>query len=492
MALGILGAKWRAEHGGTTRVGQENVDGLRKELLEGIHQVVGSPEVAKDSAIRDEVDRFLENGRVSASNLNRLERRVLRQQQSPLSARSGSASYSMYSPGTGPMSARMSTSSRLSGALASQEAKQTNGGPSPMRRSEALQGSAPVCIDDMQKWSQMALHARLLAEREKAEKIERRRRNQEEMRAYLDRQIEAKAMMKQQEEAQVQRIREQTMSEVEQWREAEATQHANKKEKALALKHEREGQKMASRSLREQEKLLRKAEEVEMAGQVASDIQKEQKADLVKKHERTETMKKFVAEWERDRGRRGEGRQERIDEERRQVAEYEEMLRLQQIRNRQPKYSHAPEQDIPRRKEDEAYSEDNLMRQMRERAARKDQAERQEAEERRAMNMDVKDFLFTQISERRNRRTSELEQKVATKVATDMNSLGHLEQEKKRIEEQRSRNFNHRQELEEQMAIRRARVKEDKDGMSTAERAINKRLIGEAVELRQQMFSGHP
>lgn len=361
-----------------------------------------------------------------------------------------------------------------------------------MRRSEALQGSAPVCIDDMQKWSQMALHSKLLAEREKAEKIERRRRNQEEMRSYLDRQIEAKAMLKQQEEAQVQRIREQTMREVEQWKEAEAEQHANMKKKALALKHDREGQKMSSRNLREQQEQLRKAEEVEMAEQVASDIEKEQKADLVRKNERTETMKKFVSEWEHERGRRGEGRQQRINEERRQVAEYEEMLRLQQQRNRQPKFSHAPEQDIPKRREDEAYSEDNLMRQMRERAARKDQAERQEAEERRAMNMDVKDFLFTQISECKNKRTSELEQKVATKFALDMDSLGHLEQEKKRIEEHRSRNYQHRQELEEQMAINRARIKEDKDGMSAAEKAINKRLINEAMELRSKIFSGHP
>merc|ERR1711972_995761 len=99
---------------------------------------------------------------------------------------------------------------------------------------------------------------------------------------------------------------------------------------------------------------------------------------------------------------------------------------------------------------------------------------------------DNQEFIVAQIEER-NRMKQDAEcQKGEQRVAVQAASEAYIQAERGRIEQQRLKNVQHRQELEQQINARRVVPKDVGNNMSPAEIAINRHLLGEARELREQ------
>merc|ERR1719210_2667301 len=117
-AVPALGSAWLSSNG-QGKLSQDQRESLRGELLRDIAM---RPGVQVTRAVENEVEKFLDSGRVSDSNLSRLERRVTARCSGAYSARGSDAAslagsiseFSVSSRMEAPRSARVRTPSSQS------------------------------------------------------------------------------------------------------------------------------------------------------------------------------------------------------------------------------------------------------------------------------------------------------------------------------------------------------------------------------------------
>lgn len=345
------------------------------------------------------------------------------------------------------------------------------------------------------RWSEVAKFSRKLEEIEKVKQREATRNAQQQMRDYLQRQIEEKKSQKQRESEEERALFEHQEAELERWRTHQTAQQEEQRKRVMEVKKQREEQCATINHRREEERRLKLEEDQRLVQKAATDLERERKAIEDRKIESKLAQARLAKECLEGKASRADERTKRIEEERKKVEEYRDMLERQEARNKQviPKVRStldtAP-QPRRRRGEEIYYDEDLVMRQLLENKRRAEEAEREKIEKMKAERQSNQEFLFQQMAERDRKRHLDSEQKGSQKLAVQAAITDYLETERLKIEEKRNRNIQYRLELEKQIqdkkpiAARQQKLNEDE--MSAAERAINRNIISQAVQLRHQ------
>lgn len=137
----------------------------------------------------------------------------------------------------------------------------------------------------------------------------------------------------------------------------------------------------------------------------------------------------------------------------------------------------------------EVYSEENIMKYIAAKNERAEQADRQKQELLARKRTNNKDYIVSQIEAKEARQKQVLDQKGTALVVAQDTAKDYLSTEEKRIQAMRTKNVQHRRELEQQIAAKkssRAPLYEN-DMMSDAERAINQDLLKEAEVAKKKL-----
>mmetsp|Transcript_4371 Transcript_4371/g.11001 ORF Transcript_4371/g.11001 Transcript_4371/m.11001 type:complete len:465 (-) Transcript_4371:42-1436(-) len=456
---------WLADHS-SGRICGEQEDALRDLLMDDLKHCGAS-----EAAVREEVDAFLRIGRVSGSNLNRLQRRVRRR------------------AAEGSQSARLETGSVAGGSEFSQ-------GIMSARLPRSANSARPIEIqegntDEFATWAEMAKHAKRQEDVENICKREVVRSNQDMIRKHLLQQIDAKKQHKVREQVENQRLFEQQKAELEQYEAAESAKKERRRVKLLEVNKERDAQAAMMADEKFRAETQKKQEDFDLVQKATANLKQEQKEVLEKKNRQRDAMAKLVRECQESRKDHNEVRRQRHEEERLKVREYREMLEMQEERNKQtiPKIREAPTTAPPvaKRRGEEYYSDENIMRQLNEAIKQKDEATLLKEQHQRSARQNNQDFLVQQIEERNRRRREAESKKHEQRVAVQATSDEYVQAEKGRIHQQRMKNIRYRTELEDQILRNRLAKKDQKDAMSNAEKAINRHLLDEAWQLREKL-----
>lgn len=471
-----LAAAWLVKHGQGS-MNPEHHEELRSVLLRDF-AAKGIADSVAAAAVRDEIDNFLKAGRVSDTNLSRLERRIMaRAAGGSMSARSEHA----YSVAASELSA--------SGRRVLGEA--------PCTARKNLSPCAEETAVDMSTWSQVAKYSQKLEEVDKAKKREAERTQQHRMRDALQKQVAEKKRHENMFKDEEQRMFQQQEDELARWRENQDNQKEAAMNKVLQVKKLREEQISRSTQAREQEQKQKLVQDQQLLQKAKVDLDRENARLSQRKDETKLAQAKLASEWQSGKMSRGDSRQVRIDDELKKVKEYIDVLDTQEERKKKviPKIRPQPLEAPPasKRRGEEIYFDDDMFKQLVQEKDRKaEEAERDKVERLKVAKQLTQDFLKQQVAEREMQRRSDRDNKGNQRQAAQAAVAEHLQSEKKRSEDLRSRNIQYRDELQKQIDLKKSLVRVTEDEMSLAEKAINRRLLQEANELQSRVPSTHP
>jgi len=228
----------------------------------------------------------------------------------------------------------------------------------------------------------------------------------------------------------------------------------------------------------------------------AQEIDQEYIKMCEQKRDKLEANLKLVWSMQENQKQKDEQRKMQVEEERRKVREYHQMLQEQQVRNAQqiPQLKTATEIVAPPStyRGKEAYSDDKLVQEGKLRMQQAEEDERQRIERLRAARQHTQEFLFQQMSERDLQKHQLKDEKTQAKTTAREATLDYLDVERRKIAEQNAQNTNYRLQLEQQISAKKAaqQPKAAEDLMTHHERAINSRLLKESMEMKARLQAG--
>mmetsp|Transcript_55719 Transcript_55719/g.107516 ORF Transcript_55719/g.107516 Transcript_55719/m.107516 type:complete len:534 (-) Transcript_55719:74-1675(-) len=523
-----LGAAW-LEVNGQGRLQTEQRGDLRNSLLQELRgRDLGGPQLATAEL---EVERFIQNGHVSGTNLSRLERRVQQLQvgnSNALSARSSARSVSEFSRSVSEMSrsnASSLTSSRQrstpsssrraracdpqvdellrsmnaatdSGRAAAKGTGSERPSLTPVMEGEQQQQQQQQPIQPISTWSEVARYAQIVDEVEKAQKLQTKRSQQQEMRRELTLQMHAKEQRKALAKKEERKLFKHQETEIERWKDSQGAQAYEARKKAVQVERERREQHAKTKEMRAEEQDQQEAIDRSLVQRAARELDQEYQKMCEQKRDKLEANLKLVHSMEEEQKQKNEQRKLQVEEERRKVREYHRMLQEQQVRNQQ----HIPQLKTPNEivappstyRGKEAYGEEKIMQEGKQRKEQAEEAERQRIERLRTDREHTQEFLFQQMSERDAQKCQLKDEKTQAKTTAQEATLDHLEVERRKMAEQSAKNTNYRLKLEQQISAKKAaqQPKAAEDLMTHDERAINRRLLQESMEMRARLQAG--
>lgn len=448
---------------------------LRLALLDDLDRHLGVVG-ARPPAVEEEVERFLLRGRVSDSNLSRLERRLRARL-----AGSGSGcgrSQSSYS-------ARSEATEKLRGL--------SRGCSSARKETPRIQTSEAgdlqrVPEDEMLRWSQIAKLARKEAEIEETRKREARRIAQKEMRAFLQKQVDQKNLRQKQAAEDELEFFQMQKADLERWKQDQVTEAQNRLQQLQLVIRDRAVHSEAALQQREAERKRRSSEDRRLILRAVRELELEKRAVEEKRHERRIAHTALVQEALKEKKAGPEARAQRIQEEKQRLEEYSKFLEAQEARSKasKPRIRDQTPAAPPRakRKGEEVYYDPEIVMKIRNEAmARAEQAELSKQEHLKMERHLNQAFLFQQIAEREeSRRRFMEEQKDHQKAAADAAAKEYEMAEQQRIEQQKMKNMEYRLELDRQIHLKKMMQQLQEDQMSGAEKAMNRNYVMEAMK----------
>jgi len=514
-----LGAAWLHVHG-QGRLQNEQKEDLRDSLLQEVRGLgLGGPQLATAEL---EVERFLQSGRVSGTNLNRLERRVQQLQvgnSNALSARGSARSVSEFSRSTAsaltssrqqrlqrstPSSARRARAcdTQVENLLRSMNAGTDAEGSDRPPLTPVLEGQQQQQqqqqqpIQPISTWSEVARYAQLVNEVEKAEKLQTKRSQQQEMRHELTLQMHAKEERKVLDKKEERKLFKHQEAEIERWKDSQSAQAYEARKKALQVEKERREQHAKTRDIRAEEQHQNEAVDRSLVQRAVRELDQEYTKMCEQKRDKLEANLKLVRSMQEEQRQKNEQRNLQVEEERRKVREYHQMLQEQQVSNQQyiPQLKTATEIVAPPStyRGKETYSDAKMVQEGKQRMEQAEVAEKQRIERLKAARHHTQEFLFQQMSERDLQKHQLKDEKTQAKTTAQEATLDYLEVERRKIAEQNKQNTNYRLQLEQQISAKKAaqQPKAAEDLMTHHERAINRRLLKESMEMKSRLQAG--
>lgn len=484
---------------GLGRVKTEQKEEIRNSLIRELEDKGLTASNTSTAVVAEEVDKFIQNGHISGTNIDRLERRVFRRTREgavPLSARDQhTATSELFSVGRRSVGSQTPRPRSVEGFArrVSHDAggrSVTPGGPGRLTPSHLWMPQVYSEGDEQPKWSELAAYAKIMGEKDKVDQRSKVKATQEKMRLDLQSQMQEKELQsKVKFEEQKQEVAKQKV-ELQAWLDAEALVNEDQKKLVLDVKKKREVQIAVVKAMRQDEKRKRFEDDSVQMKNNAKAQAKEKKAAIDKKNKQKDVMIELMAEWAEDRNKRNSERKRQAAEEQAKVIEYHELLDRQEARNRQnipvarmPKGEYVPPNYAERRKEERKLEEEE-MAMLRAANVKSLEDEQAKLNQRSQMLQTNQEFLNQQREEKGKSIKMWQDEKQKQKEKVQAEAAEFQQSEKSRAEQQRMKNVQYRLELERQIATRKTSNTFQKsaweDTMSHAEVAMNRRLLEEA------------
>mmetsp|Transcript_124911 Transcript_124911/g.176240 ORF Transcript_124911/g.176240 Transcript_124911/m.176240 type:complete len:495 (-) Transcript_124911:112-1596(-) len=472
-----LASAWLLQNGAGS-ITEPKKQELRGILLEDFDRLLGLPG-PRPAVVEEEIQLFLASGRASESNFGRLQRRV----ETRLAGSSRSESNYSHITET---SVRPSgcVSARESSSRAFREVKRAAAGS---QGEPATRPLSAVPEEEMLRWSQVAKLAVKEAQLEEVRKRQAKKTAQKEMQEYLKRQIDQKTAAKQKAAELEKKLFEVQQAELERWKQDQTVQAEERLRRVQQVVRDREVQSEEVNRKREAEKEQKLEEDKRLVLRAAQEIELEKKAAQAKREQTKLAQLALVQEVGQDQAKRNQARRRRIEEEKRALQEYAELLDKQEARSKatKPKIRDQVPAAPPKvkRKGEELYHDPEIVTRIHNEAvARAEQADLSKQAQLKLERRKNQDFLFQQIAERDQQKRLLQEQKGGLKVAAQAAAEEHRVTETHQMRERKKRYLQYRLDLEGQMRTKQTTQHTLEDQMSGAEKAINRRYVFEALQ----------
>jgi len=432
--------------------------------------------------IHSEVDKLCDNAPVTKRNLRRLEKRIGQKVFRPQDddARSEISRCSSYTMGS--VSSRRSSSSSAMGG-GRRRGPHSAGG---MVVSGRRLGTGEMDFQDFE-WSKLDEYASYLHEqdamRQKLSVVDMQQR----MREDLDRQLLDQRLKKDRQRDEDHRYYQAQVAEIEQWRELEKQKQDDAKAKNAREKQMRDEQLALNRRIREEETDKRKQSEKALVDKINREMDAERQRVQTKKAAQRNAMAKIMKENQAEREMKEHERQRQLKLDQEGIQAYNQVLDAQEAQRqdelegrmkRQLQLMERMQNSVVAQQNEKNDEDARRAAQQREEAdARAIEMERNKQEKLRQMRQESQEFLFKQMAEKDEKKRQALELKRLQAAILEADTQEYVEIEKRRAEERRSMNVEHRKELERHIATRSRQDMEDKFCMSAEEIRMNKQLL---------------
>lgn len=417
------------------------------------------------TCIRREVDRFADRANMTDNNLGRLERRLRahadgRTQDESASTVSGVSAYSQ--------SSRLTRASR---SLASLH------GESVVRNGN---GNMAQDFD----WAKLDEYAAYLHEQDSLRQRAGVSALQRKLRNDLDSQVADKRVKAERSAEEERRFHQNQQLEMERWKEVEQERADEMRAKIMKEKRDRDEQLALDRNLKDSADQQKKQEETNLVEKITYEMEAEQdRMDRKRQNTRT-AMKKVFEENMADQRMREDGKREQTERESSAMREYNKILdaqeeeRSNELQNRMGKQKALMEQmqaNVAQVQQAKGDDDERRVRAQQEEGDRcAFEAEMNKQSRLKQMKQETQAFLFKQMAEKDDRKNNDLELKGLQAHILDADSKEYNEIELQKKVDKRSRNVDHRFELERQMVNNASRKK---PAMSETEVKMNRRLL---------------
>lgn len=387
-------------------------------------------------SIKREVDRFAEVADVTEANLNRLERRL--QTRAQKAACGDTASVSGVSA--------YSAASRRSRSLASLA------GESVLKSSQ---------VPDVYDWSRLDEYASYLHEQDALRQKMGTHALQRKLRADLDMQVREKQSKKDMESEEERRYHQNSMVELERWKQAEQIRAEELRQKIMREKHDRDEQLKFEQRLKSEEEQRTKNEETNLVEKIINEMESEQDKFEKKKAQRKKAMRKVFEENMEDQRKRDEEHRATQAREAEAMREYNRILdeqeeqradELAQRMDRQKSLMESLQANVAAQAKNAG---DNDAQRAAAQQAEMDrhffEAESTKMKRLKEMKIENQAYLTRQMAEKDGRKDEEKElQNIQAQILmADTEEYNQIERQK--VIDRRMRNFDHRQDLEKQI-----------------------------------------
>mmetsp|Transcript_101143 Transcript_101143/g.271687 ORF Transcript_101143/g.271687 Transcript_101143/m.271687 type:complete len:501 (+) Transcript_101143:73-1575(+) len=248
------------------------------------------------SAIRQEVDQFASLANVTSSNLSKLERRIQNKAQGVADDQ-----VSVYSAAPSQLSRSRSATSMAGANIA---------------------GSPTKTFD----WSKLDEYASYLHEQDCIRQHMGVKALQKKLKMDLDQQVALKQNKKGQEVDEDAKYHQNSMIELERWKQMEMLREEEKSAKVMREKDDRDAQLNYEKKIKSEEANKKKSEESALVTKIVSEMESEQKKFEKKKEQTRKNMRKVFEENAKDQAKKTEEEQEAKDRESAQLKEYARAL----------------------------------------------------------------------------------------------------------------------------------------------------------------------
>lgn len=417
----------------------------------------GDDEVSVAStAIRHEVDRFAKTAEVTEANLGRLERRLHNRAVNQVDDTATVTGVSAYSG----MSGRRSVVS-LTGR-------------------NIMSTTAPDSFD----WSKLDEYASYLHEQDALRQKVGIQAIQRKLRMDLDQQSRDKQMRRNEHTQEDHRYFQNSLVELERWKQQEQAREEEKHMKLHREKQDRDEQLNFERKLKAEEVTKRKDEEASLVQKIITEMEAEQKRFEKKKDQTKRAMRKVFEENMEDQQKRISNKKEQMERESQNMREYNRILDEQE-EQRAEEMSQRMARQAELMKKLEANVEgikkgagDNDAQRALAQADEQDkhffEAESVKQARLKQMRHENQAYLMKQMSEKGMRKDEERQLQAIQAAILERDSEEYTQIETQKVLDKKLRNMEHRKDVESQMAYRQ---KQTVPEMSEAEIQMNKPLL---------------
>mmetsp|Transcript_38789 Transcript_38789/g.76887 ORF Transcript_38789/g.76887 Transcript_38789/m.76887 type:complete len:504 (-) Transcript_38789:142-1653(-) len=433
--------------------------------------------VASD-VIRREVDTFAKSADVTEANLGRLERRLQNRARATDGENASASGVSAYS-GSGLGKSRSAISL---------------GGQSVIDSAQAPQSF---------EWSKLDDYAMYLNEQDALRQRLGVAALQRKLRMDLDQQVKDKQQRRLASADEEQRYHQNTMIELERWKQQEQAREEERHMKLMREKSDRDQQLAYERKIKSDEEQRKRDEEALLVNRIVSEMDNEQ-LRLEKRKEKTKkSMKKVFAENAVEQERRLGIKKQEMDQEQEAMREYNRVLDEQEAQRAAEMEARLQRQALLMKKLQVSVldvqkaagdnDEQRAAAQQEEQDRHFFEAEKLKQRRLQELRQENQSYLLKQMDEKESRRQEDRDIQAIQAVILERDSQEYGEIEQQKVIDRRVRNLEHRKEIEKQMDhnLRQAAPPD----MSPAEIAMNKpllNLVNKTLEERDKMFDNLP
>jgi len=428
--------------------------------------------VASD-VIRREVDRFSRSAGITEANLMRLERRLQGRAKGQISRPGDDAS---------------SVVSGVSGYTSMSKARSTTSLAGRNVIGAGAGGGKKKQMPESYDWQRLDEYASFLHEQDSLRQQMGVKALQRKLRMDLDQQVAEKEMKKTDALEEERRFHQNSLMELERWKEQEQAREEEKHNQVMKEKADRDAQLEYEKKLKGAEEQKKKDEESSLVEKIVDEMEAEQKKFERKKEKTKKAMKKVFIENMEDQRKQNEALKEAKEREAHQMKEYNRLMDEQEEQRAEELAARMERQDGLMKKL-QANSDglkkgagDNDAQRAAAQAEEQDrhffEAEAVKQTRLGQMRLENQAYLLRQMEEKDGRKDEDkylqhIQAQILERDTEEYNAI-----EKQKVVDKRVRNVEHRKDIERQMEYKQLQSVPE---MSTAEIQLNRPLL-ELVE----------